>query len=105
VGKKGLNIPADNVLVWLPTSQTVKHRKIGANGHLPNDIIDQPPEYPFHQNPHHNDHHQQHHPATVTHRDPEITKIIKKPNRHFRLYVVSFDYRMCFSFWGFLRGD
>ena len=36
------------------------------------------------------------HTAPITHRDPEITKIIKKPNRHFRLYVVS-DFSLSMS--------
>ncbi|CBY20502.1 unnamed protein product [Oikopleura dioica] len=41
------------------------------------------------------------HTAPLTHRDPEITKIIKKPNRHFRLYVVSTFVRLNLEF-GFL---
>jgi len=73
----------------------MKHRKTPsqANGHLPNELVSQdvlPPEYAFAAAPHEDfKQHHQLNPAHVTHRDPEITKIIKKPNRHFRLYVVS----------------
>ena len=78
---------SDNVLVWLPAQPQIKQRKT-TNG-LPNELLNS--EYAFSTN--NNDAPQPHPPhATVTHRDPEITKIIKKPNRHFRLYVVSFQH-------------
>ena len=77
-------LTSDNVLVWLPAQPQVKQRKNAAMG--ASEIINS--EYAFSTT---NQEAPQPHPphATVTHRDPEITKIIKKPNRHFRLYVVN----------------
>ncbi|CAG5113447.1 Oidioi.mRNA.OKI2018_I69.chr2.g7557.t2.cds [Oikopleura dioica] len=108
VGSTG---PPENVLVWLPSQppNQVKHRKgnqpstHGQNGHLPNDLM--PIELPPYSNEYlqnADDFTKQHiHTAPITHRDPEITKIIKKPNRHFRLYVVSTFVRLNLEF-GFL---